>query len=136
MCDREQERDELRARFTGWLEVLAYRVRRKYLMDCSRELLSVPLDRISEEQFVTQNVQEVAVSSQALSFNFEEDQLAQAFANLPDKKKQVLTMLFVLEMKPEEIANKLGCTVHNVYNQRSLALKRLRMALKGGGEHD
>ena len=45
-------------------------------------------------------------------------------------------MLFVLEMEPEEIARELGCTVQNVYNQRSLALKRLRKALEGGEGRD
>ena len=44
--------------------------------------------------------------------------------------------MFVLEMGPEEIANELGCTVQNVYNQRSLALKRICNALKGGDRHD
>ena len=45
-------------------------------------------------------------------------------------------MLFVLEMEPEKIASKLGCTVQNVYNQHSLALKLLRKALEGGEGRD
>lgn len=131
-----QERDELRARFTGWLEVLAYRVRRNYLRDSSRDLLAIPLDKVSEEQFAVQDVQKVSGPNQRDSFDFEEEQLAAAFANLPAMKNRILTMLFVLEMEPEEIASELGCTVQNVYNQRSLALKRLRKALEGGEEHD
>ncbi|RKJ41523.1 sigma-70 family RNA polymerase sigma factor [Acutalibacter sp. 1XD8-33] len=107
MCGKEQERDELRARFTKWMEVLAYRIRRNYLRDGNRNPLSIPLDRVSEEQF------------------------AQAFAKLPAMKKQMLTMLFVLEMEPEKIASKLGCTVQNVYNQRSLVLKQLRQGVTG-----
>lgn len=134
MCGKNQERDELRARFTNWLEVLAYRVRRNYLRDSNRDPLSVPLDRIPEDQFAVQDVQRASVPSG--SFEFEEEQLAQAFAKLPAMKKQILTMLFVLEMDPEKIASKLGCTVQNVYNQRSLALKRLRKALEGGDRHD
>lgn len=69
------------------------------------------------------------------AFEFEEERLAEAFAHLPDTKKRVLTRLFVLEEPPEEVARELGCTVQNVYNQRSLALKRLRDALEGG-KHD
>lgn len=47
-------------------------------------------------------------------------------------KKEVLTMLFLLDMTPQEIAGELSCTVQYVYKQRSLALKKLREALKGG----
>ncbi|MCI9224159.1 MAG: sigma-70 family RNA polymerase sigma factor [Acutalibacter sp.] len=133
MCGKEQERDELRAMFTGWLESLAYRVRKNYLRDNSRNPLSVSLDEIAEDQFAVHDVQR---NGEPDSFDFEEEQLSAAFANLPAMKKQILTMLFVLEMEPEKIASELGCTVQNVYNQRSLALKRLRKALEGGEEHD
>lgn len=136
MCGKEQERDELRARFTGWLEVLAYRVRRNYLRDCGRNPLSISLDEIAEDRFAVQDVQRAGMPDQSNSFDFEEEQLAQAFAKLPAMKKRILTMLFVLEMEPEEIARELGCTVQNVYNQRSLALKRFRKALEGGEGRD
>ena len=136
MCGNYQERDELSAKFTGWLDVLAYRVRRNYLRDCSRYLPSVSLDEIAEERFAVQDVHRTGRPGRSDSFDFEKEQLAVAFANLPAMKKQILTMLFVLEMEPEKIASELGCTVQNVYNQRSLALKRLRKALEGGEEHD
>lgn len=133
MCGKNQEKDELRARFTRWLEVLAYRVRKNYLRDNRRNPLSVSLDEIAEDQFAVHDVQRTGEPD---SFDFEEEQLAAAFANLPAMKKQILTMLFVLEMEPEEIARELGCTVQNVYNQRSLASKRLRKALEGGEGRD
>ena len=136
MCRNYQERDDLRAKFTGWLDVLAYRVRRNYLRDCSRYLPSVSLDEIAEERFAVQDVHRTDRPGRSDSFDFEEEQLAAAFANLPVMKNRILTMLFVLEMEPEEIARELGCTVQNVYNQRSLALKRLRKALEGGEGRD
>lgn len=114
------------------MEVLAYRVRRNYLRNCNRNPVSVPLDGIPEELLVIQDVQRVETDS----FDFEEEQLAKAFANLPAMKKQILTMLFVLEMEPEKIASELGCTVQNVYNQHSLALKLLRKALESGEGRD
>ncbi len=73
---------------------------------------------------------------QSDSFDFEEQRLADALTSLPDQKRQILTMLYVLEMKPEEIAAKLNCTIQNVYNQRSLTLKRLRAVLGGGEGHE
>lgn len=132
MCKDHQERDELRARFTAWIEILAYRVRLNYLRDRGKGPITVLLEDLPEGQFT----QAADVKDSKASFDFEEERLAKAFSNLPPMKKQVLTMLFVLEKRPDEIAKELGCTVQNVYNQRSLALARLRTALKGGEESD
>ena len=60
--------------------------------------------------------------------------LARAFANLPIKRQQILTMLFVEERKPEEIAKLLNCSAQHVYDQRYQALKKLRIALSKGGD--
>lgn len=94
--------------------------------------ITVLLEDLPEGQFT----QAADVKDRKASFDFEEERLAKAFSNLPPMKKQVLTMLFVLEKQPDEIAKELGCTVQNIYNQRSLALARLRTALKGGEESD
>lgn len=127
MCRNYQERDELRANFTAWMKVIALRTRRRYLRNRSK-IACAPLEEVSIELFAENDVPQREESS----FCLEEQRLAEAFAGLPERKRQILTMLFVMEMEPEEIAMRLGCTVQNVYNQRSLALARLRAALKGG----
>lgn len=63
------------------------------------------------------------------SFDFEEQRLAEAFRELPLMRRRILEMLFVEELAPSEIAAKLHCSVQHVYNQRSLAIKRLRERL-------
>lgn len=63
------------------------------------------------------------------SFDFEEQRLAEAFRELPLMRRRILEMLFVEELTPSEIAAKLHCSVQHVYNQRSLAIKRLRERL-------
>lgn len=131
MCGNYQERDELSARFTKWVEVLAYRTRRKYL-GARSQVEQFSLEDIPSERLAFEDEQAL----QSDSFDFDEKRLADAFADLADQKRQILTMLYVLEMKPEEIAAKLNCTIQNVYNQRSLALKRLRTVLGGGEGHD
>lgn len=118
--------DELRARFTKWVKVVAYRTRRHYLQTLKREPIMRPLDEASNECWAVPEER----WTMAAGFEFEEERLAHAFSQLPDMKKRVLTMLFVLEESPEEIARELDCTVQNVYNQRSLALKRLRAVLE------
>ena len=131
MCKDYQERDELRARFTAWMKVIALRTRRRYLSNRNKTAY-VPLEEAPLE-FLAENDGPQQAGN---SFCLEEQRLAEAFEGLPDRKRQVLTMLFVMEMEPEEIAIRLGCTVQNVYNQRSLALARLRNALKGGERND
>ena len=63
------------------------------------------------------------------SFDFAEQQLADAFRELPLMRRRILELLFVDELSPAEIAQKLHCSVQHVYNQRSLAIKRLRERL-------
>lgn len=62
-------------------------------------------------------------------FDFEEERLAKAFANLPVQRQQILTMLFVEERKPEEIARLLHCSVQHVYDQRYQTIRKLRKVL-------
>lgn len=129
---QRQANDELRARFTQWMKVLAYRTRHHYLRIAKRKPIEASIDEVGEEYWEVPEEQ----WTRDVAFEFEEERLAQAFSQLPDAKKKVLTMLFVLEESPEEVAGELGCTVQNVYNQRSQALKRLRAALEGGECND
>ena len=47
----------------------------------------------------------------------------------------MLKLLFVDEMPPAEVAERMNCTVQHVYNCHSQALKALKAALgEGGGD--
>ena len=100
--------------------VTIYRARLNYIKAQSRHLTTMSL---------TQWIQNVGTEG---SFDFEEESLGAAFSRLSAVKREIITMLFLLDMTPHEIADKLGCTVQYVYKQKSLALKRLRDLLKGG----
>lgn len=52
-----------------------------------------------------------------------------ALAQLSSVQQQVLTMLFVKDMKPSEAAKQLGCTVRNITKHRLKALDKLRELL-------
>lgn len=127
------ERDELRARFTSWLDVVVYRAKLKYLKKKDGEIETVSLDSLAEYQLpMTNSPLEINESKDA--FDFEEERLAAAFAQLPLKRQQILTMLFVQDRKPEEIARLLNCSQQHVYDQRYQALKKLRLALTEEGD--
>ena len=130
MYDKSTERDELRGRFTKWMQVLAYRTRRKYLAACANRADKISLEDIPEE-FLSVDDQPTVLDGEE-SFDFEGEALEKAFARLPEKKRQVLIMLFVQQIDSEEAARELDCDVHNIYKHHSLALKQLREALQGG----
>lgn len=88
--------------------------------------------RVASEQDALE--QTVSVAN---GFEFMESRLADAFRELPLMRRRILEMLFVEELSPVEIAAKLHCTVQHVYNQRSLAIKRLRQQMmKERGQND
>ena len=122
----KKERDELRGRFTRFMEVTVRNARIDYLRKLSRQVPTVPLDDVPEEQ--------LGVSDSVLrnvGFEFDDERLYRAFSELNSVRQRILTLLFVHEMKPLEIAWLLDCPVEYVYKQRSLAIKRLRRMLEG-----
>ena len=129
MSPRQMENDELRGRFTAWISKTARNAQINYLRKENRQLKTIPLD--------TKKVQMIASERDALEqtvsasdgFEFMEGRLAEAFRELPLMRRRILEMLFVEELSPTEIAAKLHCTVQHVYNQRSLAIKRLRQQI-------
>ena len=127
------EKDVLRAKFTSWIDIVAYRAKLKYLKKKENELETVSLESVAEPQMPTVDVF-CEMQTDRNEFDFEEERLAKAFAQLPIKRQQILTMLFVQERKPEEIARLLNCTPQHVYDQRYQALKKLRLMLTEGGD--
>lgn len=130
-CDYS-DRDELKARFTSWLLTLTYRVRNRYLEKKGSEPALISIEDVPRSLLPASdpfgNIEEQS------SFEFEEERLSAAFRSLTLKRQQILTMLFVEELKPEEIARRLNCSVQYVYDQRYHALKRLRMELEKDGD--
>ena len=127
--------DELRARFTGWLDTVVYRAKLKYLRKQNREIETIPIDDIPEQYMEFHESGYSSVGASAQDFDFEEERLAVAFSQLPLMRKEVLRLLFVEELEPSEIAAHMNCSVQHVYNQRSLAIKKLREQLEEeGGE--
>jgi len=127
------EKDELRARFTAWLEILVYRARTKYLRKMQYQTKLVSMEEIPEDMLEWQEPGYAKVIECENDFDFEEEKLARAFSELPMMKKEILRLLFVEEKSPAEIARQLECSVQHVYNQRSLAVKRMREVLRKEG---
>ena len=128
------EKDELRARFTVWLDVTVYRAKLKYLRKTEQNKEVVSIDELPEHMLDWRETGFEKSLSSRKDFEFEEERLATAFAELPLMRKEILRLLFVEELEPGEIAAHLNCSVQHVYNQRSLAIKKLRGKLVEGGD--
>ena len=133
---QESEKDELRAKFTSWLEVTLYRAKLNYLKKQDRERKTIYVEELPEELMVEENLESQWVHrlTEQSGFDFEEERLERAFRSLTKQRQRILIMLFVEDKTPEEIARKLGCSLQNVYKQRSKALAALRNMLEKGGE--
>ena len=134
MYHQPQEHDRLKAEFTAWLEKLVLNARRNYIKRNIPKISTVSYETLSERALVSEDKIYFFESSRQLGFDFEEDRLANAFAELPRMKPRILTMLFVEEKKPIEIAAQLHCSLNHVYNERSRAIKLLRKSLSEGGQ--
>ncbi len=134
----KSERDELRARFTGWLEVTLYRAKLNYVKKLEKDKGMVYVDELPEELWVSENPEKNWIQgiSEPGGFQFEEERLEDAFCILSEQRQKILIMLFVEERTPKEVAGRIGCSLQHVYKQRSQALKQLRNMLEKGGEGD
>ena len=117
--------EKLRAEFTSWLTTLMRRARIDYFRSKEREVKTISLDEVSETDFAVQDKYTILESS----FQFEEERLARAFFSLPLQRQQILTMLYVDELPPEEIARILHCSVDNIYKIKRRTLNSLRKLL-------
>lgn len=59
------------------------------------------------------------------------DEWAEAYSKLPETYRKVLVLSIVYDLSPQEIASRLKCTVEQVYQRKSRALKRLREEMGG-----
>lgn len=134
----KSERDELRARFTGWLEVTLYRAKLNYVKRLEREKSIVYVDVFPEELWVSENPERNWIQgiTEPGAFQFEEERLEKAFHTLSEQRREILAMLFVEERTPKEIASQMDCSLQHVYKQRSQALKQLKQMLEKGGEEN
>lgn len=132
MCTKEmvmdkypQDADRLRAEFTRWLAVLLDRTRANYLRNRSKS--KVELMETEETIFV--DAEDYTIRQE---FVFENERLELAFLSLSTKQRELLVLLFVESMSPIDIAQQFKCTIQHIYNQKSIALKLLRVKMEEG----
>ena len=113
------DRDELRARFTVWLDTLIRRAKLNYLRKTEIPIDIVSLEELFEENLpVTEDEWMRKLLFQENDFNFEEERLATAYAELPLMRQQILKLLYVDDLTVGEIAKQLNCSPQYVSDQK------------------
>ena len=117
-------RDPLRGKFTRFLQESIKHCKIDYLRKSERR--PVPLDLLW--QFQADHHRE---RPSAQGFDFQWEALGDAYRSLPRSYQEVLFLLLVKELTPQEAANQLHCPVEQVYVWKSRAVKLLRKKLGG-----
>lgn len=130
------ERDELRAKFTRWLETVIKRAKIDYLRKYENRPETISYEDIPEKELIDLAQRELWPSSTRMQtpYDFEEERLTKAFMELPLKRRQVMELLFLADLSETETAKRLNCSLQYVRNQRCIALKKLRSRLMEGGD--
>lgn len=125
------ERDELRAKFTRWLETVIKRAKIDYLRKYENRPETISYEDIPEKELIDLAQRELWPSSTRMQtpYDFEEERLTKAFMELPLKRRQVMELLFLADLSETETAKRLNCSLQYVRNQRCIALKKLRSRL-------
>lgn len=117
-------RDPLRGKFTRFLQESIKHCKIDYLRKSERR--PVPLDLLWQVQ-----ADHHRESTTAQGFDFQWEALGEAYRSLPRSYQEVLFLLLVKELTPQEAASQLRCPVEQVYVRKSRAIKLLRKKLGG-----
>ncbi len=126
-----KNKDDLRYRFTAWMKVVVKRAKIDYIRRLKRHSYEIPIeDEQLTDKLIYEPLKGCAFSNN--EFEFDDERLATVFRKLSKQRQQILKLLFVRNMTPEDIATELQCSLQHVYNLRSLAIKELKNKFDNG----
>ena len=137
MKERLTREENTIGRFTNWVDTLARRTKYAYIKKESKHISHACIDDVPEDAFAVEEVEiSYTFSESDGKFEFEADWLLQAFSELSKTHKRLLEHLYVEEKTQQEAPKILGCTVENIYNQRSKAFKVIKKIRKEGQSNE
>ena len=118
----DSERDELRAKFTRWLETVIKRAKIDYLRKYENRPEIISYEDIPEAELFDMAQHELLSNNTRMQtpYDFEEERLTKAFMELPLKRRQVMELLFPADLSEAETAKRLNCSLQYVRNQRCI----------------
>ena len=125
-------KDELQARFTVWLEKVIYSAKIDYIRQSTKEPKRISLEDAERRNEIAYS-QDIKLEDYDISkgeYAFDNERIELAFSTLSKVARQVLLLLYVFDMTPDEVASELGCSVQNIYKVRAHAIANLKEMLK------
>jgi len=122
--------DEIRAMYSVYIERVAGYARKEYLRTISYRSREQTLEELSEETLTL--VEDRYFPDE---FDLAEGRLSRVMNELPLLRRQILSMLFIEQLSAPEIAERLGCSVSYVYNEKHRALWKIRNMMEDD-DHD
>jgi RNA polymerase sigma factor (sigma-70 family) len=119
----------LLARFTAFVRSVAGYARLEYLRKLEYRKHEAPLDGVPADTLAYEDMPPTAKGD----FDFAEEEHSRAFADLSPLRREILKLIFAEGLTAQEAADKLGCSVDNVYLHKHRALKKMRDRLLDGG---
>ena len=125
-------KDELQARFTVWIEKVIYSAKIDYIRQSTKEPKRISLEDAERWNEIAY-LQDIKLEDYDISkgeYAFDNERIELAFSTLSKVARQVLLLLYVFDMTPDEVASELGCSVQNIYKVRAHAIANLKEMLK------
>ncbi len=129
---QNEDRDELRAAFTVYIQKVIVHARTGYTRKVRHHHNEIYFDDLCCEPKVEFEQQYQIWCSRPSSFEFDDSVLSTAFDSLAPIRQQILEMTFIQDIPSSEIATRLHCSIRKVYIQKHSALKYLQRISRSG----
>lgn len=121
-------------RFTMFMEKVVINAKIDYFRKMDYTRFETPMDLLSEN--LADPISDLVDLFDEDKFRFEERQISEAFYDLNLMRQRILELTYIHQMSAQEIADHLNCSLKYVYNQRTVAIRRLRELLLKGDDRD
>jgi RNA polymerase sigma factor (sigma-70 family) len=122
---------DLLRRFSAYIKLVVTHARADYLRKYKKLRLDVSLDELPPDKEAVYPAYFADIQGE---FVFDNEKIALAFSRLSQIQQQILALIFVEDMPPQAIADKLNISVNNVYLQKHRAIQALKKELLERGK--
>lgn len=114
---------DLQKRFTIWMKKLVQNARIDYLRRTEKKVIEIPFTNLSERDRIKLAEKSVIYIDDSV---FQNIKIEAIYKTLPIAQRNILWMLFVNQMNISEISACIGRSRQYIYNQKYLALKKMK----------
>lgn len=119
--------EKVKAKFTAWLDTVAYRTKLNYIRNERKHTMMTSLDDVPEDRLLI-NDEDLSIQIVVKSgFHFRTDWLEEAYEQLSDIGKQILLLQLVEKMELKDIATRIGYSYRHTKRLYALSLEAIRI---------